>query len=413
MPEGEMEPEEIIAAPATPRGKSALAVVRLSGEGCRQLVERLMRLEPRALARGRMRRVGLLYGAKGPVDRVVALHWRRGASYTGEEMVELSCHGEPGRVDALMEAIVQAGARTAERGEFTRRALLSGRMKPLDVIELAALYDGWKWDSSMAEELAKARSLAEEALELLEGLIEFEEEHGGQGEEMDLGCLGLCLRRAAETASHAEGARDVAVMGPPNSGKSSLVNRMAGREVALVDQRPGTTRDGASAEMEIAGVRLVVRDTAGAGGAGLDGVAYRRDSSRVDAGTLVIWMEANQVPEAPEELRRTAGCVLELSSLADLYEGGERRLSLVTGEGLDDLYRALEGWVSRGSLAAELSGVSSSCRRAEKWLAAGDWAMAAEELKEVERRLAAVMDGEGGSVLGAVQRSLGRLCVGK
>jgi len=414
---GDLSRQEIIAAPATPRGRSALAMIRLSGRGCGRLVERLMRLPEGALSRGRMRRVGPLCGPSGRVDRVVAFLWREGASYTGEEMVEVCCHGVPDRIDAVMEVLLQGGARLAEAGEFTRRALLGGSMTPLEVMDLAAMQGKGApaAGGALAEGVREALEGVSGVLEALEGEIEFGEEHpdaeADAGGELER--LAEKLERVAYAARRGEGERRVVVMGPPNSGKSTFVNRLVGRKVALVHGAPGTTRDGASAVVEMRGSSVQVKDSAGAGDSGMDARAYRMAAESVDDETLVVWMESGPEPQAPEELRGRAGSVLEVSSRADLYPGGKRRLSLVSGEGWESTVEDLAEWASAGSLAAELAGLADRAREAVALVAGGEYGMAAAELEEVERGLAALLDGQGRRLGAAVERALQRLCVGK
>lgn len=407
----------MIAAPATPRGLSALAVVRISGEGSGALVEALMGLDRGELARGRLRRVGELNGPKGRVDSVVAIYWRQGSSYTGEEMVEIICHGSPARVDGVMEALVDGGARPAQAGEFTRRALLSGRMSPLEVMDLAATLE--EGDRRRAPEVAggaaKAWRAVEGLQELLEGAIEFEDQHGLA--EADPGAraaeIAGMMGSLVEAAERAQSARRVAVMGPPNSGKSSLVNELAGYQVALVDEEAGTTRDGASAEVELDGVRLRVVDTAGETSEGLDGMAYRLAAESIGGNSAVIWMESVAEPNPPESIAHRAGTVVAVSSRADLYAGGENRISIVTGEGVEGLKRRLIAWASRGSVVALLRHMESIARNVHEIIVAGDLAAAAEETEELRRRMRSLIDGRGAEVELAVERALGRLCVGK
>ncbi len=410
-------PQEAIAAPATPRGTSALAMVRLSGRGCGRIVESLMRIPEGSLAEGRMRRVGEVYGPEGSVDSVVAIYWREGASYTGEEMVEVCCHGVPRIVDRLMELVMACGARAAESGEFTRRALLNGRMTALSVIELAAVTAGWHpvAEGGLEEEVGRAREAAARAAEALEGEIEFGEarDEVEADAERALEALAEAVDVVRAAVRAAEGERRVVVMGPTNSGKSSFVNRLAGAEVALVHERPGTTRDGASAIARIAGGAVRVYDSAGAGVDGMDAVAYGRTVDSLDSSTCVIWMESAPSVRAPRGIREAAGTVMEISSRADLYEGGDRRMSLVTGEGWDRTVERLETWASSGRLSGSVGVIARACGRAKDLVAAGDFAVAAEELASVERALQALGDGDGFGVESAVERALKRLCVGK
>jgi tRNA modification GTPase len=381
------------------------------------MVEGLMRLRPGALAGGRMRRVGELYGPEGRVDRVVAFGWREGASYTGEEMVEISCHGTPDIVDGVMAALLDAGARPAEPGEFTRRALLSGRMTALEVMELAALTgaDAVSVRAPLREDVRGALAAAGRAAEELEAEIEFGEEHPGVGDGARSAVAELLelLERIRASMGAAEGAGRLMVMGPPNSGKSTFVNRLAGEEVALVRESPGTTRDGASVLVDIRGVPVRVWDSAGAGDGGIDAEAYRRAVESVDESTFVVWMETGPRPRAPRGVRDAAGGLLELSSRADLYRGGDRRLSVMTGEGWRETMEELAAWASESGMAGRIAAMAAGCGRALGLLEQGDYAPSAEELREVERDLAALMDGRGRTVGEAVERALERLCVGK
>jgi tRNA modification GTPase len=352
------------------------------------------------------------------VDTIVAIYWAEGASYTGEEMVELCCHGSPARVEGVMEALLAAGCRMAERGEFTRRALLSGRMNVMEAAELAAIAGEGETAlpaAPMEEQAAEARRMAGDALAALEGEIEFEEEHMTEaaGSSKRIAELEDALRALRERAAAAEGGRRVVVMGPPNSGKSSLVNRLAGREAVLVDGAAGTTRDGASVDATVGGARVLLQDTAGAAEAGLDGRAYGLAADSLRDGDMLIWMETGPSPGLPRRLSGRCSRVLRISSRADLYSGGERRLSLVTGEGLERLRSEVASWASAGSIAAGLRDVEESVRSCRRALEMGCAAMAAEELRDAEESLAAMVDGRGSNMAAAVERIMERLCIGK
>ncbi|HRY61616.1 MAG TPA: hypothetical protein P5266_05410, partial [Candidatus Fermentibacter sp.] len=125
-------PGEVIAALATPPGDSALALLRMSGEGCAAMVEELLDLEEGRLS-GMRRAVATIPGAAPGAD-AVAFSWPSGRSYTGEEMVDVVCPGAREIVDGLLAGMLSRGARPSLPGEFTRRAYLSGRISPLEVI---------------------------------------------------------------------------------------------------------------------------------------------------------------------------------------------------------------------------------------------------------------------------------------
>jgi tRNA modification GTPase len=271
--------DDVLVAPATPPGVSALAVVRLTGRPAEtRAVAR--RLAPDFPAEPVPRQALLLrlVDAEGrAVDRGVALFWAAPHSPTGEEVVEFFCHGSPGVVRGLVDAARRAGARPAERGEFTRRALANGKLDLAEAEGLAALARAESRgaarralglaEGALSHRVQDARERTLDALAALEGALDFAEDVEGEearraGEEL--------AAVAAELASLASSARAtgerrpvVAILGRPNAGKSTLFNALVGRDRAIVTATPGTTRDAISESVEIAGESVTLLDTAG------------------------------------------------------------------------------------------------------------------------------------------------------
>jgi tRNA modification GTPase len=408
---------DMIAAQATPAGRSALAVIRISGGGAHSLVEKIMHLTNGRLS-GMRRAVGPLYGGEGIVDSVVALSWPEGRSYTGEEMVEIVCHGVPSVTREILALLADNGVREPGPGEFTRRALLSGTMDGVDVIALSAMCDGKRCvpAGTFRGKLLDVLDGTREAREELEGRIEFGDSHG---EGMSREGLARMFREQSERLSaisvmaRAMDVRSrVFVMGPPNTGKSTLFNVLTGRENAVVSDTPGTTRDGRSVEVEIDGRDILLFDTAGSGGTGLDGEAGRITASMLEEPDRIVWLSGDGAEGPDPEIVRVVSDVLVVQPKSDIHGRTGFRISSVTGEGLE----ALRGWIASSPGELSLSGLAASAEtmagEALENLEAGDESMAAELLSEVERRLASVL-GEDGEAAMCVERALSRLCVGK
>lgn len=317
-----MSQSETIVAPATPAGASALAVIRLDGPDARAWVAaalgRSSPPEPRRATLGVWRdRSG------APLDQVVVTLWAEGASATGNAGAEICCHGNPRITRSLVEDCLGRGARLAEPGEFTRRAFLNGR---LDLAQAEAVADLIHADSERALEAARRqlggelgravagwtdRALA--VLAELEAHIDFPEEdlppEKPDGPRSRLIGLAAELRAAAATARHAAALRDglrLAVVGPPNAGKSSLLNTLCGSERALVSPTAGTTRDYLEAEVQGLPLRVTAVDTAGlrpeAGDLERAGMARTLEQAEKADFILCVVDRSAQPPILPEKL---------------------------------------------------------------------------------------------------------------
>jgi tRNA modification GTPase len=271
---------DVVVAAATPWGRSALALVRLSGEGTSEVLDRIVeRVHPAPLQPGRPRRVRLR-DRSGVFDDGVVVLGRAPHTYTGEETAELSCHGNPLIVERLLSAAIEAGARLAEPGEFTRRALLHGK---LDLVRAEAVWqvthatssEGLRigrdaLDGRLGEALEALRQPLVEAAAELEARLDYPDDELAYVEDE---ALVATLQQVAGEASAlastwqagrhlVQGAR-VALVGAVNAGKSSLFNAMVGRSRALVHPTPGTTRDVLEVPVQLDGLGVTLLDTAG------------------------------------------------------------------------------------------------------------------------------------------------------
>ncbi len=410
----------IIAALATPPGVSALAVIRTSGEGCARMAEEYF-----GLAEGRlsgMRRA--LSACPGSISRggaeVLLLSWPAGRSFTGEEMVEIMCPGSMTIAGEILGGLEAMGARPSGPGEFTRRAFLSGRMSALEVIALSSI---WRSGAGavISRELEDAAASLEKALETvqesLEAAIEFSEEHHIAEEDIEfrMEAAGGSARGLASAALRAEGPVRVFLAGPVNSGKSTLFNTITGRERAVVTPEEGTTRDGASALLVVAGREVELFDTPGFRHGGrwdADCRALEISIGMVGRDDIVVWMSRGGSEQPDGEIMARAGITIEVASLADECGGGGLRLSSRTGEGVEELKARIAASRPPGMLYCCAAGIGRHIEAARSMCGAGEMAAASEEIAEAMEALASVMDRGTGIEL-AVERALGRLCVGK
>ena len=308
----EIRTDSTIYALSTPTGRGAVAIIRISGEKTAQALDIITKNKVPPPRQAALRR---LYNPQndGVVDEALVIFFKAPHSYSGEDMAELQVHGGAAVIEETLAVLSKIeGLAPAEAGAFTRRAVLNGRFDltraeaVADLIdaethaqktqalrqlrgELGALYGGW-------------RGRLERALAHLEADIEFADEDlpGGIGRAV----LSDVVALESEIRTHlAEGRgralRDgveIAIIGAPNVGKSSLLNQLAGREAAIVSARAGTTRDIIEVSMVIAGVPVVVADTAGLRAAGdeIEREGVRRATKRAAEADMKLFVFAPQ-----------------------------------------------------------------------------------------------------------------------
>jgi tRNA modification GTPase len=352
-----------IAALATPPGRSAVALIRLSGRGAFAVAARVV--EPfRATPARRVRRARARAPDSGEwLDEVLYVAYPGPASYTGEDVVEISGHGGLLAPVEVLGALYAAGARLAEPGEFTRRAVLHGKLDLLqaeaigDLVDAtapaqrrAALHQLDRGTSALIERL-RDRVLAIDALVSYE--IDFPEEDDGPiaPEQVDAalrdvtGALDALLATAAAGARLHDGALCV-IAGAPNAGKSSLFNALLGHERAIVTETPGTTRDAIEAPAVFKGYPFRLVDTAGLRAADdhIERLGIEVSRRYLAAADLVLLCrEAGREAPPGEEsfLRSVRAPVVVVRTKADLAGGGaeadEYRVCALTGDGIAGL----------------------------------------------------------------------------
>ncbi|HEV8422497.1 MAG TPA: tRNA uridine-5-carboxymethylaminomethyl(34) synthesis GTPase MnmE [Chthoniobacterales bacterium] len=313
-------PNDTIAAVSTPPGEGAIALIRLSGADAVAVADEVFRGKRKpSEAESHFQQLGEIVNGERVIDQVMLAVHRAPTTYTGEDVVEISCHGGVLVTAQVLEACLRAGARAARGGEFTERAFLNGK---LDLTQAEAVIDVIRAQTDLAlrsaqEQLEgrlgeKISALREALISLvanLEAYIDFPEE----GIEPDVGSAFLArleniraeLERLLATADQGrifrEGIR-VVIFGATNAGKSSLLNRLLGFSRAIVSEQPGTTRDTIEEMVNLRGIALRLADTAGlrAGESNTietEGIA-RTERSLTNADLILHVVDAN-APKPP------------------------------------------------------------------------------------------------------------------
>lgn len=270
-----------IVALATPYGSGAIAVIRLSGPQAIRILTRCWQGMPPARMQSHTVHLGYIADADGnQIDQVLATVMLAPKSYTGEDTIELSCHGSPWIQREIIRRLTECGARPAEPGEFTRRAFLNGR---LDLTEAEAIADLISTSSRAAQrialnqtkgeilrELETLRSQIVELLTLIELELDFSEEdvEFASRQKIEELLRQVATRLRSMSATYTEGSAikegiPVAIIGATNAGKSSLLNALIHDDKAIVSDIPGTTRDSIESTIEIGDYLYRLTDTAG------------------------------------------------------------------------------------------------------------------------------------------------------
>lgn len=268
---------DTIAAAATPPGRGGIGIVRLSGRQVEQIARGLLGELP-AVRRAHLAEFRDATGAA--IDRGLALFFKGPHSYTGEDTLELQGHGGIAVMNALMERVLELGARRAQPGEFTQRAYLNGKLDLAQAEAVADLIDASSSSAAraalrslegefsrrvheLAESLTQLRVHVEAAIDFPEEEIDFLADTALHARAAEVGQLLTALLREARQGRILTEGLTVVIAGAPNAGKSTLLNRLAGYDAAIVTDVPGTTRDLLRERLDIDGLPLHVIDTAG------------------------------------------------------------------------------------------------------------------------------------------------------
>ena len=312
--------KDIIAAIATPKGKGGVAIVRISGEGSCELARGLF--SPWNSPKARYMYYGSLLFEGKEIDRGLAVYFEQGHSFTGEETVELHCHGGE-RVSALvLEGAIKAGARPAQAGEFTKRAFLNGMIDLSgaeavgDMIDAeskaAVMLAGQSLSGGLGEMIRDFQSDITDILASIEVGIDYPDEVSEQYTRSSIiSTLEQILKRIdglIDTYQYGRVRKEgitVCIMGRPNAGKSSLLNRLCGRESAIVTDIEGTTRDLLHETVEMDGVAVHLYDTAGLRQSGdvIEQIGIERARKQAQNADIVLYLIDGSAEESSEDAK--------------------------------------------------------------------------------------------------------------
>lgn len=412
-----------VAAISTPVGKGGIAVIRISGDAATEIADRVFlpaNKKPLSETEADRAVYGGIFCGKTQIDDGIAVVFKAPRSFTGEDTVEISCHGGVLITKRVLEAVFAAGAHPAGAGEFTKRAFLNGKLSLSEAEAIGGLIDA-KTDKYLSVSLAQSKGSLGKAVKALSDRLVFlaasvyafidypdEDMTDVSVEEMRKE-LNLVLSRLDELIStHRYGKAisegvDTAIVGKPNTGKSSLLNMLCGEDRAIVTDIAGTTRDIVTEQVNFGGVLLRLSDTAGIRQTGTDSIVeeigINKSKKKIsDAEVLLAVFDGSMPPSSEDrELmmlladRRedTVAIVnktdiLEPNSelLAELREKFKRvvKISAKTGEGAERLQMEIEEICDKRNRVSEGEIVTSARQNAALLKARGFIASALESL---------------------------------
>ncbi len=372
---------DTMAAISTPAGEGAIALVRVSGANAIDVADKIFRgKETPSRFASHVQHLGeIVDHTDRVIDQVMLSIHHAPASYTGEDLVEISCHGGMLVTAKVLDACLRAGARAARPGEFTERAFLNGKM---DLTQAEAVIDLIRAKTDLAlrsatEQLEgrlgeKIREIREELISLIahiEASIDFPEEGiaPDQGEKLRvrldsvLEKMSILLATADEGRILREGVRAV-IYGATNAGKSSLLNRLLGYDRVIVSETHGTTRDTIEETINLRGIPIRLLDTAGLRSSvdGLEREGIARTEKSLQMADLLLHIADRSAPKPPHFGPRADGpneiVILnkrDLPEHSDWKHSDAMRISCVTGEGLPELENEILARVSQQNLRPE------------------------------------------------------------
>ncbi|HYC61562.1 MAG TPA: tRNA uridine-5-carboxymethylaminomethyl(34) synthesis GTPase MnmE [Thermoanaerobaculia bacterium] len=349
--------DDTVVAPATPLGRSALAIVRIDGRGCVPILQQLSKGGVPPIRHATLIKLS-------DIDECIAVRYEGPHSFTGNDLIELTLHGNPLLVEQVIAACVALGARMAEPGEFTERAVLNGKM---DLVQAESIADLINARTALQAKLSLSnlegtlsriafaiRQTLLEVISRLEAALDFSEEGYefitrddviSRLEEVlgQLRSMGETYRRGRATTT----GLNAVILGRPNAGKSTLLNHLVGSDRAIVTAIPGTTRDIVRETIEIGGLPVTIADTAGLRESSdiVEGIGIERARQAALAADIVLYLVDSSIGLTDEDRRELATLsnvelVYTKSDLAAAPDG--LAISSISSQGFGELLARLD-----------------------------------------------------------------------
>lgn len=433
---------ETIVAPATPHGRGALAIVRIDGPLSLGILMSLSRAAAPAVRHAALTEI---HFGDDLLDECIAIRYEAPHSFTGNDLVELTLHGNPLIVERVLDACVALGARIAEPGEFTERAVLNGKMDLVQAESIADLINARttlqaklslsNLEGSLSRKATTIRQTLLDVISRLEAALDFSEEGYEfitrdearariEGALRDTDALAETYRRGRATTT----GLSAVILGRPNSGKSTLLNRLVGSDRAIVTPIPGTTRDIVRETIEIGGLPVTLADTAGLRESAdlVEGIGIERAREAARIADIVLYLvdaSTGVTEEDTRECKALGEDMLLIHTKADLASAPGLSISAATGQGIDELLRRLDELVRERFAAPEGALVNERQRVAVAECAAGLEAALASINGGLDEQMIVVdlyrAANALGVLVGAITREdvlseiFGKFCIGK
>ncbi|HUZ59853.1 MAG TPA: tRNA uridine-5-carboxymethylaminomethyl(34) synthesis GTPase MnmE [Hanamia sp.] len=340
--------DDTIAAIATPPGIGAIGVLRVSGEHAFEIVQKLFPSKKLKEQPPNTLHVGYLKDGENLLDEVVVSLFKKPASYTGEDIIEISCHGSPYLQQQVLNALIKNGARLARAGEFTQRAFLN---KKLDLTQAESVADLIASNtkasqnaalknmrggfsnvlSGLREELVKFSSLIELELDFGEEDVEFADRHQFSLLIKNIDVTVNKLLESFKLGNVIKNGVSVAIVGKPNAGKSTLLNTLLNENRAIVSEIAGTTRDTIEELINIRGILFRLIDTAGIRDHSLDvieNMGVKKSKEKIEQADIVLYlfdineMSAEELLETVASLKNQNPNVIAIANKSDIFNQG-------------------------------------------------------------------------------------------
>lgn len=381
---------DTICALATPPGVGGIAIVRISGPEALKILQKIfVPMGKKAVFTSHLLFYGHLLFEGQKADECMAVYMRAPRSYTKEDVCEIHCHGGTIPARMALKAAMQAGARLAQSGEFTKRAFLNGRLDlssaeaVMDFISSrtkeAALASLGRMGGALQKRISRMQTILLDTIAALEAYLDYPEddveETTAQGAKAQLAQVEAELKDALKNAKAGLLLRDglhVAIVGKPNVGKSSLLNALLGEERAIVTEEAGTTRDTLTEEMQLDGIPILLTDTAGIRQSEnrVEQIGIDRARTQLSQSNVVLWVLDASSPLQEQDHRlylsvkdKPCLCLLNKSDLKQALSKetlpsllGEAafpfkilEISVLSGEGLEKVRENLKEMALQGA----------------------------------------------------------------